>query len=148
MTKLFVKNVEPKPHRTILRFTEEKCSVAMPNCPKRSSVSTCSHDDLNYPIAKKHSLSRLKKVHKCQFCHQILTCFHYLRLHKQKIQNAQSVSETKYVDVIHLLGRLTFRVQRKNACKRFPVNSETENGDLESTVLPWTYWMHTPQVIN
>ena len=57
-------------------------------------------------LQKKPSLSRSMKVHKYHFCHQIFDGFFSLHLHRQKMHNAQSVSETKDVDLIKLLEEI------------------------------------------
>ena len=52
-----------------LAFHKKRCSVGTFNGAKIHNFLTISHADLNFPIAKKQSLSLPKIAHECQLCH-------------------------------------------------------------------------------
>ena len=51
-------------------------------CPKSPKFSTKSGEDLNYHIAKKHSVPRTSITYKCKLCHAEFPGFYALRQHK------------------------------------------------------------------
>ena len=67
-----------------------------------------------------------KGNHKCQLCNQVFAGLFPFRIHKEKLHNAQNVSETKNIDITQFVGKIG-----------------DENLKGSSSILPWVYWMHT-----
>ena len=109
---------------------KKRFSVGTLYCTKYPNFSTRSQADLNFHIAKKQSSSQPKTIHKCQLCHQVVAGFYSLRLHRQKVHNAQGVLESKNVDVTELVGPIDDQSLKEDLqkCKHFLVDSEMENG--------------------
>ena len=88
------------------KVTSEKCGTeTIRNILARPNFSTRSQADLNFHIARNHSLSQSKNVHNCQLCHQVFAGLFFFRIYK-KVFNAQRVSDTKNVDVTQLVGEI------------------------------------------
>ena len=61
---------------------KSRCSGGALYCPKCPNFSTNSRDDLNYHIAKQHSVAGLSIKYKCKLCHAEFPGFYALRQHK------------------------------------------------------------------
>ena len=109
---------------------KKRCSVGTVYCAKCPNFSTRSQADLNFHILEKHSSSRPKTIHKCQLCRQVFTGFNSFRLHRQKVQNAQGVLESKNVVASELVGPIDNKISKAELQmgKFFLVDSEMENG--------------------
>ena len=57
-----------------------------------------------FHIAEKLSLSEPKNIHKCQLGHQVFDVTSSLRLHGQKMHNAQELTGFKNADMTQLVG--------------------------------------------
>ena len=103
----------------------EHCIVQ--NIPK---FSTKSRDNLNYQIAKKHSVPRLSITYKCKLCHAEFTAFHVLRQHQNTQQGTQIGFGAKNIDVGKLVGDVDDQILREEleSCQHFLTDTEMENG--------------------
>ena len=106
---------------------KKRCSVGH-YCSKCPNFSTRSKADLNFHIAKKHSFSQPNKILQVSILLSNFGGFYSLRLHKQKVHNAQSVLETKNVYVTRLVGENDDESLKEEleTCKHFLVNSDME----------------------
>ena len=75
---------------------KKKCSVGTPYCAKCPNFSTRSLADLNFHIAKSIAYPSQRKFTSVNFVTKFLIVF-FLRLDKQKMNNAQSVLEMRKV---------------------------------------------------
>ena len=116
--------------RVNLARHKRSCSFGTLCCPKCPNISTRSEAALNFLIAKKHSLPQAKNVYKFQFCHHAAAGFYSLRLQKQKVHNAQNVSEIRNVDVTQILGGIDDESVKEEleTCQQFLVDSEMNDG--------------------
>ena len=55
---------------------KKRCSAGTLFCTHCSNSSTISQVDLNYHVAKKHSVLRSSKAYKCKLCHAEIPDFH------------------------------------------------------------------------
>ena len=58
-------------------------------CTQCPNLSTLSQDDLNYHVAKNHSLLRPSITYKCKLCHAEFPCFYALCQHKNTQHGTQ-----------------------------------------------------------
>ena len=112
---------------------KKRCLVGTLYFAKSPNFSTGSRADLNFHIAKKHSLSQRTKNHKCQLCHQVFCWGYSLRLPRQKVDNAQNVSEIKNVVVTQLVEQIDVESSKEDleTFKLFLVDSDMKNGRHE-----------------
>ena len=68
---------------------KKSCSAGTLYCTQCPNFSTTSRDDLNYHIAKKHSVPRPSITYKCKLCHAELTGFYALSQHKNTQHGTQ-----------------------------------------------------------
>ena len=61
---------------------KSRCSGGTLYCPKCPDSSTKSRDDLNYHIAKQHSVAGPPKTYKCKLCHAEFPSFYALLQHR------------------------------------------------------------------
>ena len=86
-----------------------RCSGAALYCPKYPIFSTKSRDDLNYHIAKKHSVPRPSKTYKCKLCHAELPGFYALCQHKNTQHGTQMKFAANNIDVEDIVGDINER---------------------------------------
>ena len=107
---------------------QKSCSAGtlfFTQCPK---FSTKSQNDLNYHIAKKHSAPKPDITFKCKPCFQEFPGFYALRQHRNTQHGMQLGSETRDVDVEHIMGDVEDPSLREElrSCQIFLVDSELE----------------------
>ena len=106
------------------------CSGRTLYCPKFPNFSAKSRDDLNYHIAKKHSVPRPSKTYQCKLCHAEFTGFYDLRQHKNTQHGTKNGFEANNIDVEDIVGDVDDQSLREEleSCKHFLTDTETENG--------------------
>ena len=81
---------------------KSSCSDGILPCPKFPFFSTKSRGDINYHIAKKHSVPSFSITYKCKLCHAGFPVFYALRQNKNTQHGPQIGFGSKniYVEVI------------------------------------------------
>ena len=107
---------------------KSSCSAGTLFCSQCPSFSTKSQNDLNYHIARKQSAPKLDVTSKCKLCYQEFPGFYALRQHRNTQHGKQIGSETRDVDVKHIMGDVEDQSLREElrSCQRFLVDSELE----------------------
>ena len=95
-------------------------------CPKCPNFSTKSGDDLNYHIAKKHSVPRPSVTYKCKLCHAEFPDFYALRQHKSTQHGTQIGFGANNIDVEDIVGAADDQSLREEleSCKHFLSDTE------------------------
>ena len=109
---------------------KKSCSAGTLYCPKCPNFFTKSRDDLNYHIAKKHSVPRPSITYKCKLCYPEFPGFYAIRQHKN-IQNGTQVGfRANNIDVGDIVGDVDDQNLREQleSCKHFWTDTEMENG--------------------
>ena len=98
-------------------------------CLKCSHFSTESRDDLNFHIAKKHSVPRPSKPYKCKLCHATFPGFHALRKHKNTQHGTKIGFGASSIDVEDIVGDVDDQSLREESesCKQVLTDTEMEN---------------------
>ena len=106
------------------------CSGGTLYCPKCPSFSPKSRVDINYHIAKKHSVPRLSITYKCKLCYAEFFGFYALRQHKNTQHGTQTGFGVSNIDVEDILGDFDDRRLREEleSCNCFWTDTELENG--------------------
>ena len=88
-----------------------------------------SQDDLNYHIAKKHSVPRFSITYKCKLCKHF-PGFYALRQHKKKQHGTQTGFGASNFNVEDIVGDLDDQSLREElqSCRHFLVDSEIQKG--------------------
>ena len=109
---------------------KSRCSGGALYCPKCPNFSTKSRDDLNYHIAKKHSVQRPSITYKCKLCHAEFPGFYALRQHKNTQHGTQIGFGASNIDVEDIVGDVDDQSLREEleSCKHFLSDTEMENG--------------------
>ena len=109
---------------------KSRCSGGALSCLKCPNFSTKSGDDLNYLIAKKHSVPRPSITHKCKLCHAEFTSFYALRHHKSTQHGTEIGFGANTIDVEDIVGDIDDQSLREElkSCKHFLTDTEMENG--------------------
>ena len=91
---------------TRINFSRHKkrCSVGTLYCTQCSNFSTMSHVDLNYHVAKKHSVPRTSITYKCRLCHAEFPGFYALRQHKNTQHGTQIGFVASKISVEDIVG--------------------------------------------
>ena len=99
-------------------------------CSKCPNFSTKSREDLNYHIAKKHSVLRPSITYKCKLCHEDFPGFYALRQHKKTQHGTQIGLGANNIDVEDIVGAVDDQSLREEleSCKHFLTDIEMENG--------------------
>ena len=107
---------------------KKSCSAGTLFCTQCPYFSTKSENDLNYPIAQKHSAPKLDVTFKCKLCYQELAGFYALRQHRTTQHGMQIGSGTRDVDVEHIVRDVEDQSLREElrSCQHFLVDSELE----------------------
>ena len=89
-----------------------------------------SQDDLNYHVAKKHSVPRSSITYKCKLCHAEFPGFYGLRQHKNTQYGTQIGLRASNTDVEDIVGDAEDQSLREEleSCKHFLTDTEMENG--------------------
>ena len=109
---------------------KSRCSDGTMYCPKCPNFSTKLRDDLNYHIAKKHTVPRSSITYKCKLCHAEFTGFYVLRQHKSNQHGTQIGSGARNINVEDIVGDVDDQRLREEleSCKHFLSDTELENG--------------------
>ena len=109
---------------------KSRCSGGALYCPKCPNFSTKSREDLNYHIAKKHSVPRPSITYKCKLCHADFTGFYALRQNKNTHNGTQIGFGANNIDVEDIVGAVDDQSLREelDSCKHFLTVTEMENG--------------------
>ena len=108
---------------------KKRCTAGTLYCKQCPNFSTKSKADLNFHIAKKHSSTSQKTIHKCQSCDIVFPSWYALRKHRQQVHGAKVRAEPKDVDVKFFVGDDDDNLKEElESCKHFLVDSEFENG--------------------
>ena len=107
-----------------------RCSGGTLYCSKCPNFSTKSRDDLNYHIAKQHSVAVPSKTYKCNLCHAEFPGFYALRQHKNTQHGTQIGFGGSNIDVDDLVGYVGDQSLREelHSCRHFLVDSEIQKG--------------------
>ena len=81
-----------------------RCSVETLYCTQYPNFSAKLQSDLNYHIAKKHSVPRPSKTYKCKLCHGELPAFYASRQHKNIQHGPQMGFGASNIDVEDIVG--------------------------------------------
>ena len=117
--------VEPNLQETLLYDT--KRTLYFNECP---NFSTLTQDDLNYHVAKKHSVPRPPITYKCKHCHAEFRGFYALGQHKNTQHRTQMEFGANNIDVEDIVGDVDDQNLREEleSCKHFLTDTEMENG--------------------
>ena len=109
---------------------KKRCSVGTLYCTQCPNFSTLSQDDLNYHIAKKHSVPRPSIIYRCKLCHAEFPGFYALRQHKNTQHGTQIGFGASNIDVEDMVGDVDDQSLREEleSCKHFLSDTEMENG--------------------
>ena len=109
---------------------KKRCSAGILYCTQCSNFSTLSQDDLNYYVAKKHSVSRPSITYKCKLCHAEFPGFYALRQHKNTQHGTEIGFGAKNIDLKDIVEDVDDQNLREEleSCKHFLTDTEMENG--------------------
>ena len=109
---------------------KKRCSAGTLYCTQCPNFSTLSQDNLNYHIAKKHSVPRPSIAFKCTLCHAEFPGFYALRQHKNIQHGKQIGFGASNIDVDDIVGDVDDQSLREEleSCKHFLSDTEMENG--------------------
>ena len=108
---------------------KKSCSAGTLYCPDCPNFSTKSREDLNYHIAKKHSVPRPSITYKCKLCQADFPGFYDLRQHKNTQHGTQIGFGANIFDVEDIVGAVDDQSLRElESCKYFLTDTEIENG--------------------
>ena len=109
---------------------KKRCSAGTLYCTQCPNFSTLSQDDLNYHIAKKHSVPRPSITYKCKLCHAEFPGFYALSQHKNTQHGAQIGFGASNIDMEDIVGDVDDQSLREEleSCKHFLSDTEMENG--------------------
>ena len=116
--------------RVNLSRHKKRCSAGTLYCTQCPNFSTLSQDDLNYHIAKKHSVPRPSITYKCTLCHAEFSGFYALRQHKKTQHGTQIGFGASNIDVEDIVGDDDGQSLREQleSCKHFLTETDIENG--------------------
>ena len=99
-------------------------------CPKCPIFFTKSKEDVNYHIAKKHSVPRPSINYKCKLCYAEFPGFYALRQHKNTQNGTQVGFGASNIDMEDIVGDVDDESLREEleSCKHFLTDTEMENG--------------------
>ena len=128
--KITCENFGTQTTRNIIVRHRKGCSAATFNCTQCPDFSTLSHDDLNYHIAKQHSVAGPSKTYKCKLCQAEYPGFYALRQHKNTQHGTQIGFGASNIDVEDIVGDVDDQSLREElqSCRQFLVESEIEKG--------------------
>ena len=113
----------------ILRH-KRRCSARTLYCTQCPIFSTLSQYELNYHVAKKHSVPRPSITYKCKLCFAEIPGFYALRQHKNTQHGTQIGFGASNIDVKDIVGDIDDQSLREDleSCKHFLTDTEMENG--------------------
>ena len=83
---------------------KKRCSAGTLFCTQCPNFPTLSPDDLNYHVAKEHSVPRPSKTYKCKLCHAEFPGFYALRQHKNTDHRTQTGFGASNIVVEDIVG--------------------------------------------
>ena len=109
---------------------QKSCSAGTLYCPKSPNLFIKRRDDLNYHIAKKHSVPRPSITYKCKLCYAEFPGFYVLRQHKNNQHGTQIGFEASNKDVEDIVGDVDDQSLREEleSYEHFLSDTEMENG--------------------
>ena len=109
---------------------KSSCSGGTLYCPKRPNFPTKSRDDINYHIAKQHSLPRPSITYKRKLFHVELPGFYALCQHKNTQHGTQIGFGASNIDVEDIVGDVDDQSLREEfqSCRHFLVDSDIQKG--------------------
>ena len=109
---------------------KKRCSAGTLYCTQCPNFSTLSQDDLNYHIAKQHSVAGPSKTYKGKLCYAEFPGFYALLQYKNTQHGTQIGLEASNIDVEIILGDVDDQSLREElqSCKHFLVDSEMQKG--------------------
>ena len=109
---------------------KKRCSMGTLSCTQGPNFSTLSHDDLNYHVAKKHSVPRSSITNKCKLCHAEFSGFYALRQHKNTQHGTRIGFGPSNIDVEDLVRDVDDQSLKGEleCCKNFLTDFEMGNG--------------------
>ena len=95
-----------------------------------ANISTLSSDDLDYHVAKKHSVPRPSKTYKCELCHAEFPGFYALPQHKNTQHGTQLGFGANNIDVEDIVRDVDDKNLREESesCRHFLTDTEMKNG--------------------
>ena len=106
---------------------KKRCSVGKLYCTHCPNFSMKSQSDPKYRIAEKHSVPKPDVTFKCKICYQEFPGCYALRQLRNTQHRMQIGSETRDVDVEHIVGDVgDQRLREERSCQNFLVDSELE----------------------
>ena len=128
--KVTCKNCGTSVTKINLSRRKSRCSGGTLYCPKYPNFFTKSRDDLNYQIAKKHSVPRPSITYKCKLSHAEFTGFYALRQHKNTQHGTQYGFGAIDINVEDIVGDVDDQNLREEleSCKHFLTDTEMDNG--------------------
>ena len=108
---------------------KSRCFGGTLYCTQCPIFFTKSRDDINYHIAKKHSVPRPSITYKCKLCHAEFTGFYALRQHKNSQHGTQIAFGASNIIVKDLVGDIDDQSFRElESCKHSLTDTEMEIG--------------------
>ena len=137
--KVTCKNCGVQATKPNIAHHKKRCSTGTLYCTQCPNFSTLSQDDLNYHIAKKHSVPRPSITYKCKLCHSEFTGFYALRQHKDTQHGTQSGFGANNIDVEDIVGDVDDQSLREEleSCKHFWTDTKWRMGNTEYSTLPY-----------
>ena len=122
--------VAPKLQEKILYGTRRDVQLEHCIAPTVPTFQQLSQDDLNYHVAKKHSVPRASTAYKCKLCHAEFPGCYALRQHKSTQHGTQIGFGVSNFDVENIVGDVEDQSLREEteSCKYFLTYTEMENG--------------------
>ena len=109
---------------------KKRCSAGTMHCSQGPNFSTKIQNDLNYHIAKKHSVTKPDITFKCKLCYANFAGFFALRQHKNTQHGPQMAFGASNIDVDVIVGDIDNQSLREEleSCKHFLTGTEMEKG--------------------
>ena len=109
---------------------KKRCSAGTLYWIQCPNFSTLSQNDLNYHVAKKHSVSRPSITNKRKLCHAEFPGFYALRQPKNTQHGTQIGFGASNIDVEVIVADIDDQSLREEleSCKHFLTDAEMENG--------------------
>ena len=109
---------------------KKRCSAGTLYCSQCPHFSTLSQDDLNYHIAKQHSVARPSKTYKCKLCQAEFHGSYAVRQHKNAQHGTQIGFGASKIDAEDILGDVDDQSLREElqSSRHFLVDSEIQKG--------------------
>ena len=109
---------------------KKRCSAGTLHCSQCPNFSTKLQNDLNYHIAKKHSVPKPDITFKCKLCYVEFPGFYALRQHRNTQHGSQmGFGANNFIveDIVGDVGDQSLR-EESESCKHFLTDTELENG--------------------